>query len=75
MLRGRQNPARVLLFTPGVKSHGENAMRTTVTHLMIPADVPPPYLIGGTGGSLVAVVLVVCALALIGFRIYKSKKK
>ncbi|MCA9780241.1 MAG: hypothetical protein KC800_26125 [Candidatus Eremiobacteraeota bacterium] len=50
-------------------------MPTTVTHLMIPADVPPPYLIGGTGGSLVAAVLIVCALALIGFRFYKSKKK
>lgn len=39
------------------------------------ADVPPPPIVGSTEGTVIAAVLVGGALALAGFRFYKSKKK
>ena len=39
------------------------------------ADVPPPYMIGSTEFTAVSVVLVASALALVGYRLYRSKKK
>ena len=39
------------------------------------ADVPPPYMVGSTEFTAVSVLLVASALVLIGYRLYRSKKK
>ena len=39
------------------------------------ADVPPPYMVGSTEFTAVTVVLMASGLALIGYRLYRSKKK
>lgn len=42
--------------------------------LSVLADVPPPYLVGGSELGTVAVLLVAGALVFAGVRLYKKRK-
>jgi len=50
-------------------------MTPTDFTLTLFADVPPPYMVGSSEFTAVSVVLVASGLALIGYRLYRNKKK